>query len=81
MNIYIMIFNNTHEAMAGEKLMQQKDIKCMVMPTPTYLTNSCGISLRFDASVINEINSIVENNEIKFKNIYLRDTQGFKLYK
>lgn len=81
MNIYIMIFNNTHEAMAGEKLMEQKGIKCMVMPTPTYLTNSCGISLRFDESVINDINIIVENNEIKFKNIYLRNSEGFKVYK
>lgn len=81
MNIYIMVFNNTHEAMAGEKLMQQKGIKCMVMPTPTYLTNSCGISLRFDENVLAQINSIIEKDEIKFKNIYLRDTQGFKLYK
>lgn len=81
MKFYIMIFNNTHEAMSGEKIMQEKNIKAMVMPTPTYITNSCGISLRFDESSIEDVDSLVESGEIKFKNIYFRNEQGFKVYK
>lgn len=81
MKLYIMIFNNTHEAIAGEKLMQDENIKAMVMPTPTYITNSCGISLRFDESSIEAVDKLIEDGKIKFKNMYFRDEQGFKLYK
>lgn len=81
MKLYIMVFNNTHEAMAAEKLMEQKGISAMVMPTPTYITKSCGISLRFDQNSINDVDKLVENQEVKFKNIYYRDEEGFKLYK
>ena len=81
MKLYIMVFNNTHEAIAAEKVMEREDIKVMVMPTPTYITKSCGISLKFDEESIGFIEKFIEDNKIKFKNIYLRDAEGFKLYK
>lgn len=81
MNFFIMVFNNTHEAMSGEKIMEENKIKAMVMPTPTYITKSCGISLRFSESEIDKIETLITNEKIKFKNIYIRDEEGFKLYK
>ena len=81
MKLYIMVFNNTHEAMAAEKIMERENIKVMVMPTPTYITKSCGISLKFDEESIEFVDKIIEDDKVKFKNIYLRDTEGFKLYK
>lgn len=81
MKLYIMVFNNTHEAMAAEKIMERENIKVMVMPTPTYITKSCGISLKFDEENLEFVDKIIEDDKVKFKNIYLRDTEGFKLYK
>ena len=81
MKLYIMVFNNTHEAMAAEKLMDTENIKVMVMPTPTYITKSCGISLKFDDDSVVAIDKLIEEDKIKFKNVYFRDVEGFKLYK
>lgn len=81
MKFFIMVFNNTHEAMAGEKLMEEGNIKAMVMPTPTYITKSCGISLRFSESEIEKVEGLISEEKIKFKNLYKRDEDGFKLYK
>lgn len=81
MKLYIMVFNNTHEAMAAEKLMEIENIKVMVMPTPTYITKSCGISLRFNEESVEKIDSLIKDEKVKFKNVYYRDEEGFKIYK
>ncbi|MGL4654993.1 MAG: DUF3343 domain-containing protein [Sarcina sp.] len=81
MKLYIMVFNNTHEAMAAEKTMERENVKVMVMPTPTYITKSCGISLKFDEESVEVIDKLIEDDKVKFKNIYFRDAEGFKLYK
>ncbi|MGL5633891.1 MAG: DUF3343 domain-containing protein [Sarcina sp.] len=81
MKLYIMVFNNTHEAMAGEKIMEQERIAAMVMPTPTYITKSCGISLKFDEDSIEAVEKLISEKKIKFKNVYCRDIEGFRLYK
>ncbi|MGL5820388.1 MAG: DUF3343 domain-containing protein [Sarcina sp.] len=81
MKLYIMVFNNTHEAMAGEKIMEQEGIAAMVMPTPTYITKSCGISLKFDEDSIEAVEKLISEEKIKFKNVYCRDIEGFRLYK
>lgn len=81
MKLYIMVFNNTHEAMAAEKLMETENIKVMVMPTPTYITKSCGISLRFDEESVEKIDMLIKDQKVKFKNVYHRDEEGFKIYK
>lgn len=81
MNFFIMVFNNTHEAMSGEKIMNENEIKAMVMPTPTYITKSCGISLRFPTSEMEKVETLITDEKIKFKNIYIRDEEGFRLYK
>lgn len=81
MKLYIMVFNNTHEAMAAEKLMETENIKVMVMPTPTYITKSCGISLRFNEESVEKIDNLIKDEKVKFKNVYYRDEEGFKIYK
>ena len=81
MKLYIMVFNNTHEAMAAEKTMEREGIRVMVMPTPTYITKSCGISLKFDDDSVEAIDKLIDEDKVKFKNIYFRDAEGFKLYK
>lgn len=79
MKFFIMVFNNTHEAMAGEKIMEQNAIKAMVMPTPTYITKSCGISLRFSESEFEKVETLIKEDKIKFKNIYHKNEEGFIL--
>ena len=71
MNYYIIVFKNTHDAMTADKKLAMKNYKFRIMPTPTLITQSCGICVRIEND--DEINSIIENKEIEFKNIYKRN--------
>lgn len=69
-NFYIITFNNTHEAMKGESLCIEKKIKATMMPTPTYITKSCGISLKLNEDVKDKLEFIARNGELKYKSIF-----------
>ena len=48
MKYFIMVFNNTNDAMNGERIFKDNNIEFVIMPTPTYITQSCGICIRFN---------------------------------
>ncbi len=67
---YIVTFNNTHEAMQAEVICLEKKVKVTMMPTPTYITKSCGISLKVELGDIETLKSIVNEDNLAYKNIY-----------
>ena len=81
MKYFIMVFNNTNDAMNGERIFKDNNIEFVIMPTPTYITQSCGICIRFNEIIIEKVNSIIEKDSLKYKNIYLNDGKQFVMYK
>lgn len=75
-----MVFKNTHDAIGAEKFIKSKELEVTVMPTPTYITQSCGICIRLNDTVLSSIECEL-NNKINFKSIYLIGDEGLKLYK
>ena len=76
---YVVTFQNTHEAMKGEREAIKKQIKVVVIPTPTYITKSCGISLKIDEENINGIVELVKSENIKVKEIFVREGESVKV--
>ena len=73
---YIVTFNNTHEAMAAEALCLDKRLKVTMMPTPTYITKSCGISLKIALNDQEQLITIVNEHKMAYKAIYeLKDNR------
>ncbi len=81
MKYFIMVFNNTNDAMNGERIFKDNNIEFVIMPTPTYITQSCGICIRFNENIIEKVNSIIEKDSLKYKNIYLNDGKQFVMYR
>lgn len=79
MNYYIVVFKNTHDAMAAEKKLTELNYKFRIMPTPTSITMSCGICVRLDDK--NQINNILEGEILEYKNIYFKEENGYKVIK
>lgn len=75
---YIVTFQNTHEAMKAERESIKKQIKVIVIPTPTYITKSCGISLKIEEENIQSIFNLIKLESIKVKEIFLRDGESVK---
>ncbi|MBV4450943.1 DUF3343 domain-containing protein [Clostridium tyrobutyricum] len=76
---YIITFKNTHDAIAGETFFRNKNISIDVMPTPVVITKSCGISIKFDVENLDKVKFLFQKEKISFKNIYLRNSGGYKL--
>lgn len=77
MNYYIVVFKNTYDAMAAEKNLKELNYDFRIMPTPTSITMSCGICVRIDKK--EDVDLIINNNILEYKNIYFRDEQGYSL--
>jgi hypothetical protein len=76
---YIVTFQNTHEAMKAEREAIKKQIKLVVIPTPTYITKSCGISLKIEEDEIHNIIGLIKLETIKVKEIFIRSGETVKV--
>lgn len=74
---YIIVFKNTYDAIKGEEYFKEKEFKYRIMPTPTTITQSCGICIRTEDQ--NIINSVMTGKNIEYKNIYSKDSDGYKV--
>lgn len=75
---YIIVYKSTHDAMCSERILNENKFEFKIMPTPTSITQSCGICMRFNKE--EEIEEIIKNNIVQFKNIYKKDNkEGFML--
>ena len=79
MKYYIIVYKNTHDVMEAERNLTNENIEFRVMPTPTSITQSCGMCTRIESEEI--LNNIIERELVNYKNIYIRDKDGFKLMK
>ncbi|HCQ91620.1 MULTISPECIES: DUF3343 domain-containing protein [unclassified Clostridium] len=70
---YILVFNNTHEAMKAESGCVEAKIKATMMPTPSYITKSCGISLRVDENGFSGIKELINEEKINVKSIFKKE--------
>lgn len=76
---YIVTFQNTHEAMKGEREAIKNKIKVIVIPTPTYISKSCGISLKVQKENVEDIIELVRSEVINVKEIFVREGESVKV--
>ena len=74
MSYIIIVFKNTHDAMNAETIILEKNIKIRIMPTPTSITQSCGICVRIETrELLDEILKL----DFEYKSIYQRGEEGY----
>lgn len=76
MKYYIIVFKNTLDAMTAEKELQNKQIVFKMMPTPTSITQSCGLCIRLTEK--NDIDKIIQEDVIKYKKIYIKEDNSYR---
>ena len=79
MKYYIIVYKNTHDVMEAERNLTNANVEFRVMPTPTSITQSCGMCTRIESEEI--LNNIIERELVNYKNIYIRAKDGFKFMK
>ncbi|KAJ50031.1 hypothetical protein BD780_003835 [Clostridium tetanomorphum] len=76
---FILTFRNTLEAIQCENFLKEKDISLVIMPTPTSITKSCGISVKVHSEYIKKIEQFKDEGKIKIKNIYICKESKYNL--
>lgn len=76
MKYYIIVFKNTLDAMSAEKILKDANMVFKMMPTPTAITQSCGVCIRIEEKKY--IDEIRKENIIKYKSIYEKCENEFK---
>lgn len=77
-NYYIITFENTHSTLNGEAILKESKINTVMMPTPTYVTKSCGISLKIREEEIEKVKVLIKENKFSAKGVYFKDALGYK---
>lgn len=67
---YLLIFKNTHYALACEKIFTQQNVCYNIMPSPSQVSNSCGISIAVKNNDLEMIKGMLEKKIISVKCIY-----------
>ena len=76
---YLITFKNTHGAINGEKFLKEKGFTVVVMPTPTVITKSCGISLKITPESFPQVKELIDDNSFETEKIYLKSDIGYTL--
>ena len=77
MKYYIIVFKNTLDAMSGEKAVKEMGLSFRMMPTPTSITQSCGLCVRLDDE--ESVNKVINEGNMSYNNIYKWDIYEYSL--
>ena len=75
---YLISFKNTHGAISAEKKLKAKEFEVTVIPTPTALTKSCGISLRIKPEDFERALLLVKSGEVEAGRIFYKSSEGYR---
>ncbi|AYD41367.1 DUF3343 domain-containing protein [Clostridium fermenticellae] len=77
-NYYILTFKNTIGAISGESTLKENNIELEVMPTPTVITKSCGLSIRVEEKYITKVKKLVKSEKVMVKRIYVKKDNKYE---
>ena len=65
----IVLFETTQAVIKAEKVLNEAGIKIKLIPIPRHLSSNCGISIRFELNLMDNIKSVLSDSNIPFVNI------------
>lgn len=69
--MYLVSLKSTHHAMMLEHLVKEEKIKSITIPTPRAVTQSCGMSIKFQEEIpLEKIVDLVEGNKLQVVGVF-----------
>lgn len=75
----LIAFDSTQQALRAEMLLEYAEIEIDIFPTPKEITAGCAISIQFAGSVLREVKTIIEEQEIEIRGIYGKHNENYIL--
>lgn len=73
----LLVSDSTHYVMKLEKLLQNSQICCRIIPLPSEISAGCGLSLKVELTDLEKIDEILERENIEIEK-YLVEKIGLK---
>jgi hypothetical protein len=77
-SFYLITFKNTYDAISTESVLKRNSISHLVVPTPTSITGSCGISIKINEVEFEKVSQLAFSKEINVKAVFLKDDNGYR---
>lgn len=74
---FVAIFNSIHRVMKAEKLLKQRHLPILLIPVPRTLTSDCGLALRYAATDLHAVESVLAEEDLMPEEIYVKKGEGF----
>lgn len=62
---YLAVFNSAHRVMKAEQLLKSFSMPILLIPAPRQLQTDCGLAIRFNITVKDEIFKLLANENIQ----------------
>lgn len=66
----VFAFDSTHEAIKSEKLLEEKNVNGRLIPLPPEVSAGCGLALRINKEIKDEVISLLTNNDVSIGKMY-----------
>lgn len=81
----VITFKSTHHAIQGEAMLKKEDIDFRTIPTPREVSTSCGLAIKFNLEILDDIIEIIEDKKMEIDSVYKivkksEDSYSEKLY-
>lgn len=60
----VLLFHNSSSAMQAEAVLLRAGLKVKLVPTPRHLSSDCGVALRFDWELNNEVGALLTKSRV-----------------
>lgn len=67
---YFLSFDSTSYALQAESYLKDRNFSITIIPTPRDVTQSCGLSIKFNTSAVDTVKEIIDEGIIRVKGIY-----------
>jgi hypothetical protein len=72
MDMLLMAFDSTQQALRAEMLLEYADIENDMCPTPKQITAGCALSLEFPQHEFERVKQIVLDEKVEIRGIFIK---------
>ena len=74
---HLAVFNSTHRVMKAESILKSKGCKATLIPAPRALQTDCGLAIRFDENISEEVMRTLKETDLLPSFLCRREGDGF----
>lgn len=79
METLLIAFDSTQQALRAEMLLEYADVEIDIRPTPKQITAGCALSIDFPATDLEQVKTIISDENIEIRGIFRKINETYDL--